>query len=621
MPGPRDMIMNNQQLGRYELLGELGHGGMAKVYRARVAGPKGFQKTLVVKCILPHLADEPQFVEMFLSEATLAAQLNHPNIVQIFDFGEAEGTYFLAMEYIDGPNLRAVMRRTHAMGRPLPLPLCARLVSAVCEGLAYAHEFVEPSTGECLQLIHRDVSPDNILLARTGAVKVVDFGIAKATNQVHQTRVGTLKGKVPYMAPEQLRNEPPDLRIDIYALGVVLYELVAGRKPFEASSEVALINAILHEPITPLSARRPEVPEPLQRIVERALAKDREVRYSSCRELQADLESYLLGCGQTVGPIHLAELVAQLSPTSGVQPSPGGSAPGSGARRLSVSPTSRPVPTVPPPPPPSEATQAELLPISQVMDAPSQGPARTASGRRWVVPAVVAAALLVAGGVGVVALSGRGAAPPPPSTAPSSMAPVVAAVPAPAAAPPAPVPVPPPVAAARPEQPAPQPEEREVVPEEIEFSLRVVPSGARVELDGRPLTGNPFAGRFTKDDQQHELRISAAGFEPLVKELRFEKDMMLELSLQRRGADLRRTRPSKSRAAAATAAAPAQAPAAAASADGFTELPAKPAASGTKGKRSLDADSPWDEKKRNLDADDPWNSSRRKLDSANPWKE
>jgi eukaryotic-like serine/threonine-protein kinase len=177
-----------------------------KLYRARAAGPMGFEKTLVVKCILPNLVEDPQFIEMFLSEAKLAAQLTHPNIVQIFDFGEAEGVYFIAMEYIDGPNLRALIRRAQAINKQLPLPLCAKIVASACEGLAFAHEFSDPETGEPLHLIHRDVSPDNILLARNGTVKLVDFGIVKAANQVHQTRVGTLKGKVPGLRPRvQLR--------------------------------------------------------------------------------------------------------------------------------------------------------------------------------------------------------------------------------------------------------------------------------------------------------------------------------------------------------------------------------------------------------------------------------
>src|SRR5690242_18845995 len=152
---------------------------MAEVFLAKAAGPMGFEKTLVVKRILPELAEEPAFIQMFLSEAKLAARLTHPNIVQIFDFGESEGAYFLAMEYIDGPSLRMLIKRAVVQELALPATVCARLISLACEGLAFAHDFADPDTGEPLSLIHRDISPDNILLSRQGAVKVVDFGIAK----------------------------------------------------------------------------------------------------------------------------------------------------------------------------------------------------------------------------------------------------------------------------------------------------------------------------------------------------------------------------------------------------------------------------------------------------------
>jgi eukaryotic-like serine/threonine-protein kinase len=162
-----------QQLGKYQLIRKLATGGMAEVFLAKAAGPMGFEKMLVVKRILPHLSEDPTFVEMFLAEAKLAAQLNHPNIVQIFDFGETDGEYFLAMEYIDGPNLRVLVKRARAAKAPLPTPICARLIAAACEGLAFAHDFSDPTTGEPLGLIHRDISPDNILVSRQGAVKVV----------------------------------------------------------------------------------------------------------------------------------------------------------------------------------------------------------------------------------------------------------------------------------------------------------------------------------------------------------------------------------------------------------------------------------------------------------------
>ncbi|HEX8698180.1 MAG TPA: serine/threonine-protein kinase, partial [Myxococcaceae bacterium] len=218
---------------------------MAEVFLAKAAGPMGFEKTLVVKRILPHMAEDPTFVEMFLSEAKLAAQLNHPNIVQIFDFGEADGAYFLAMEYIDGPNLRVLLKRAVSQGLALPPAVCARLIASACEGLAFAHDFADPGTGELLGLIHRDISPDNVLVSRQGAVKVVDFGIAKAANQSHKTKTGLIKGKIAYMPVEQLQGQQLDRRADVYALGVVLYELLTGHYPFEATTDVSMMQAIL----------------------------------------------------------------------------------------------------------------------------------------------------------------------------------------------------------------------------------------------------------------------------------------------------------------------------------------------------------------------------------------
>lgn len=302
------------QIGKYRLLRKIASGGMAEVYLAQAAGPAGFQKTLVLKRILPHLVEDPAFVEMFLNEARLAALLNHPNIVQIFDLGEADGSYFIAMEHIDGPNLRALCRRASEAGKVVPLEQAAKIISLACEGLGYAHDFSEE--GRPLNLIHRDISPDNVMLSRTGAVKVVDFGIAKAANQGHLTKTGTLKGKLAYMPPEQLRGKPLDRRADIFALGVVLYELVAGMKPFDATSEIASMQAILHDPPTPLNERRLDCPAELVVIVERALQKDREDRYPDCRAMQRDLESFLLTRRTAVGAYELAELVSDILPAA-----------------------------------------------------------------------------------------------------------------------------------------------------------------------------------------------------------------------------------------------------------------------------------------------------------------
>ena len=303
-------------VGKYQLVSKLATGGMAEVFLAKVAGPMGFEKTLVLKRILPHLAEDPQFVGMFFTEARVAAQLNHPNIVQIFDFGQAAGTYYIAMEYIDGPDLRTLARRALDSGVALSPAFCARLITAACEGLSFAHDFVDPASGNPLELIHRDISPDNILLSRQGAVKVVDFGIAKAANQSHKTGAGLIKGKLAYMPPEQLQGHKVDRRVDVYALGVVLYELLTGRYPFEASTDVSIMQAILFEPLVSAATRRPDLPEELVRIVDRALSKVREQRYPDCIELQADLERFLTAHGETVGARDLAQAVERLCPRS-----------------------------------------------------------------------------------------------------------------------------------------------------------------------------------------------------------------------------------------------------------------------------------------------------------------
>jgi serine/threonine-protein kinase len=300
-------------LGKYKLVKLIASGGMAEVYLARQAGAAGFEKLVCLKRILPHLARDKQFVEMFLNEARLAAQLDHPNIVSIFDLGEANGNYFIAMEFIDGPSLRAIHKRAEERGEFLPIPELLKIVSMAAGGLQYAHDLTAPD-GKPLGLVHRDISPDNILVHRNGSAKVVDFGIAKAANSSSQTRTGTLKGKVAYMPPEQLRGEQLDRRTDVFALGVVLYELLAGKRPWDATSEVALIGKIMTEEPQPLGEVRADAAPELVAIVDRALAKDRSQRYQSCHELQADLENLLVQMGQTITPARVSDFVKAYSP-------------------------------------------------------------------------------------------------------------------------------------------------------------------------------------------------------------------------------------------------------------------------------------------------------------------
>jgi eukaryotic-like serine/threonine-protein kinase len=338
------------QLGKYQLVSKLATGGMAEVYLSRAAGPGDFEKTLVLKRILPHLAEDPAFVQMFLSEARLAARLDHPNIVQIFDFGQQDGTYYLAMEYIDGLNLRVLLKQAQLLGLALPPASCARILTGACEGLAYAHDRADTTTGEPLNLIHRDISPDNLLLSRQGTVKVVDFGIAKVADQGHRTQTGVVKGKLAYMAPEQLQGKTLDRRVDVYALGVVFYELLTGHKPFDANSEASLMHAIVFEPPVPAQKRRSDLPSALQRILDRALAKEREQRYPDCRAFHADLERFILSTGEPVGAWQLAQLVERVRGSTAQSPAQPPSLPSAVESSL-VSPrdaaVTAPLPTAP----------------------------------------------------------------------------------------------------------------------------------------------------------------------------------------------------------------------------------------------------------------------------------
>jgi eukaryotic-like serine/threonine-protein kinase len=299
------------KLGKYELVRKLATGGAAEVYLAKTEWLSGVEKSVVVKRILPHLAGDQSFIDMFLTEAKLAAHLSHPNIAQIFDFGQADGAYYLVMEYVDGPSLRTL--ETHYKQTPIPFRVCAKLVSYACEALSYAHDLVDPATGVPLELIHRDISPENILLGQNGAVKVVDFGIAKAVIQNHHTKTGFIKGKLEYMSPEQLRAQPLDRRADVFALGVVLYELVGGAKTHNAKNSVTLIHDLLFEPPVPVRQRRPDVPADLESIIERAIARECNDRYPDCRAMFDDLERFIMKSGEEpVGVFEISKLVAAL---------------------------------------------------------------------------------------------------------------------------------------------------------------------------------------------------------------------------------------------------------------------------------------------------------------------
>jgi serine/threonine-protein kinase len=300
-----------QRFGKYVLIDRIAVGGMAEIFLARQEGLEGFEKTIVIKRIRPHLSNQQSFVNMFLNEAKLAAQLNHPNIVQIYDLGRISDSYFIAMEYIFGRDMRRIIPKADGMGIPFPMVYALKIASSVCEGLYYAHQKTD-MYGNALHIVHRDITPENIFVSFDGTVKILDFGIAKAANQVEQTRAGEIKGKLSYMSPEQCTGKVLDHRSDIFSLGVVLYEWITGFKLFTGESEVAILKSITDGKIYPPSYFKADVPEAVEHILMKALDKDREKRYQTAWDMQYDLDQFLSQYEFTPSNIHLANFLKQL---------------------------------------------------------------------------------------------------------------------------------------------------------------------------------------------------------------------------------------------------------------------------------------------------------------------
>ncbi|MFL5347316.1 MAG: protein kinase domain-containing protein [Hyalangium sp.] len=303
--------MSLENYGKYQLLKRLAQGGMAQIYLARHQGAPASDELVVIKRILPHLAENVEFIRMFLDEARIAARLAHPNIVTIHDLGAQDDSFFLAMEYIHGEDLRRMCKRAAAEGHELPVPLACRIIIDACAGLDYAHKKTDPS-GKPLGIVHRDISPQNILVSFDGVVKVVDFGIAKAADQATVTRSGVLKGKYSYMSPEQAAGKRVDCRSDVFALGVVLYEILTNTRLFKRTSDMATLSAVAECQVTPPSQVNPRVPADLDPIVMKALAKEQEARYAEASQLQVALEQWLSAHQLTASPAELSAFLHQV---------------------------------------------------------------------------------------------------------------------------------------------------------------------------------------------------------------------------------------------------------------------------------------------------------------------
>jgi hypothetical protein len=294
--------------GRYELLKRLAGGGMGEVYLARQRGIDGFQKLLVIKTLLPHLTEEEEFIVMFKDEARVTAQLIHPNICQVLGFEQVGGVYYMAMEYLRGDDLRKLWKACEQNGTPLPVPLICRVISDAAAGLDFAHSRRNPE-GQPYNIVHRDISPQNILVTFEGGVKVIDFGVAKAAGRAQHTRTGALKGKCSYMSPEQAAGMNVDNRSDIFALGIVLHEMLTGRRLFKADSDVQTLARVRECVVQPPSRLNPQLPHGLDAIVLKALAKNPGDRFRTAQELRLALEDWLTQGRMSASSAHLAELL------------------------------------------------------------------------------------------------------------------------------------------------------------------------------------------------------------------------------------------------------------------------------------------------------------------------
>jgi serine/threonine-protein kinase len=284
-----------KKFGRYFLLDHIAQGGMAEIYRARLASVDGAGRLIVIKRIQAGYGANSEFLQMFKSEIKVTMGFNHPNIVQLYDFGEEQQQPYIAMEFVDGRNLRQFMARFNELKQPFPIELAAYIIEQAAGGLHYAHSFKDKMTGAPLNIVHRDISPQNILISYDGNVKVIDFGIAKANNNSESTRAGVIKGKPSYLSPEQISGEALDGRCDIFALGIVLWELLCGKKLFAGESDLAVLKLIesCTSHVKPPSTINPQVPKELDYIVLRALAKQREKRYQTGEEMQRALHKFI----------------------------------------------------------------------------------------------------------------------------------------------------------------------------------------------------------------------------------------------------------------------------------------------------------------------------------------
>lgn len=492
-------------VGKYVMECRLGQGGMAEVFKGHIEGPGGFHKVVVIKRILHQHLEDPEFVRMFLDEARLAASLAHPNLVQIFDIDESDGIPFLAMEYVPGPTLHRLMRAARAAGDVRP-GCVAKIISKICDGLHHAHH-ARDASGQPLGIVHRDVTPQNILVSGEGVPKLVDFGVAKARGRAATTSAGVVKGKLRYVAPEQIQGRPIDGRVDVFAAGVVLYEATTGRFPFDGDSEEEVMQAILAGEFSAPSLRMPDYPVDLERAITWALQRDLERRCPSAKALQEALESFVSSGQHAARTQEVAAWVEALFPSHGEPPElrylGQASLPPADTRPMTLNRRG-----------PGPGPSAEILVMTGDILPIDLTTSKVAARRRldWPLFLGVPVLLLLGAlslGVPVLVLDTTVAAPPDPAPVVVSSAVPVVPVIVPEPAPPPPAPAPAPAAVAPPvaeETAPPAPAVAPVPPTRPRPAARARPRGPETPAADAPAAVEPDPGTPTRDDEALALQ-------------------------------------------------------------------------------------------------------------------
>jgi len=521
---------NLERFGSYVLLKKIATGGMAELYKAKKSGEKGFEKLLAIKMILPHFAENDEFISMFIDEAKVAANLNHQNIVQIYDLGKIEDSYCIVMEYVRGKDLKNVLSRGVRAKRPVSPEHACLITCAALEGLSYAHR--KKDRGRELSIVHRDVSPQNVIVSYEGEVKIVDFGIAKAATKSSETKAGVLKGKLAYMSPEQARGRPLDQRSDIFSTGLVLYEMLTGTRLFQGDTDLATLEKVREARVEPLPTEiRKDIPAELEAILLKSLAKEPENRFQTAAEMEEALQEFMRRAGWSMNSYSLSQYMYKLfwedmeeelreeelwdqtivseTKDEDTLASARVKAPSADA---TLQRQQRPAPAPPP----------HLTSRDEVKDRPALRPGFIA--------ALVLAAGLGAGGMWLQARIGD--TPPQPAPTP---APVSAPVSAPAAVPEPVAPKPPPSASpeeTQRQEPAPLPEHGRQAPPEhsrpeppphaepqrivvAAIGIESSPPGARIYIDGEDtgrVTPNSVDG--LSPDRDYRVRLTLDGFAP-----------------------------------------------------------------------------------------------------------